>query len=217
MRAFNEGSNKLVKDSGRSMFNPTQPDSEAQDFELRFDELVFQTDEQRPETVHRAQLNSYTDKLNQLTARAIWLFLLAQVNNADGETRQSINLTGKHAKICDLIHDSNMAASHQALFFGNPSVQRRVREQISDVLKYFEGLEGEGQKFRSFFYQDFLGRADRTIAAVRKDGYVDLQAYNLRDLRKVSKLPDVLDPSNLLFLSQQMFERRNFLQESQRA
>ena len=52
---------------------------------------------------------------------------------------------------------------------------------------------------------------------MRKDGYVDLQAYNLRDLRKVSKLPDVLDPSNLLFLSQEMFERRNFLQESQRA
>ena len=59
------------------MFNPTQPDSEAQDFELRFEELVFHTDEQRPETVHRQQLNSYTDKLNQLTARAIWLFLLA--------------------------------------------------------------------------------------------------------------------------------------------
>ena len=44
-----------------------------------------------------------------------------------------------------------------------------------------------------------------------------MQEYNLKDLRKVSKLPNVLDPSNLLFFSKQMFERKDFLESVQRA
>ena len=120
-----------------------------------------------------------------------------------------------------------MAASHQNLFFGNPTPQKRVREQITAVLQFFEKKEGraqrspqvelEGRKFRSFFYQDLLNRADLTIDQVRKENYTNLQEYNLKDLRKVSKLPNVLDPSNLLFLSKQMFERKDFLESVQRA
>ena len=95
------------------------------------------------------------------------------------------------------------------------------------ILQYFEKKEGraqrqpqleqEGRKFRSFFYQDLLSRADLTIDQVRKENYTNLQEYNLKDLRKVSKLPNVLDPSNLLFFSKQMFERKDFLESVQRA
>jgi len=65
----------------------------------------------------------------------------------------------------------------------------------------------DSRKFRSHFYQDLLRRADATIDAIKKDDYTDLQSYNLKDLRKYSKLPNVLDPLNLMFLSRQLFER----------
>ena len=60
--------------------------------------------------------------------------------------------------------------------------------------------------------KDFLKRADQTITQVRKDNYTELSSYKLRDLRKVSKLPNVFDPCNLLFLSAQIFELESFLQ-----
>ena len=40
-----------------------------------------------------------------------------------------------------------------------------------------------------------------TIDQVRKDNYTELSSYKLKDLRKVSRLPNVFDPNNLLFLS----------------
>ena len=40
---------------------------------------------------------------------------------------------------------------------------------------------------------------------------------NLKDLRKLTKYDRVLDPSNLIFLAKQMFERPNYLTERQRA
>ena len=54
--------------------------------------------------------------------------------------------------------------------------------------------------------KDFLKRADQTITQVRKDNYTELSSYKHRDLRKVSKLPNVFDPCNLLFLSAKIFE-----------
>jgi len=45
-----------------------------------------------------------------------------------------------------------------------------------------------------------------TIDQVRKDNYTELSSYKLKDLRKVSKLTNVFDPNNLLFLSKQIFK-----------
>jgi hypothetical protein len=84
-------------------------------------------------------------------------------------------------------------------------------------LRFFdEDDSNDGKKFRSAFYQDLLRRADQTIDAVRRDDYTELQSYNLKDLRKLSKLPNVLDPLNLLFLSRQLFEMGQFLNSAQR-
>lgn len=55
-----------------------------------------------------------------------------------------------------------------------------------------------------------------TIDAVRKENFVDLQSYNLKDLRKVSKLPNVLDPTNILFLSKQLYDKPGYLKGTQR-
>lgn len=84
-------------------------------------------------------------------------------------------------------------------------------------MRFFdEDDSNDGKKFRSAFYQDLLRRADQTIDAVRRDDYTELQSYNLKDLRKLSKLPNVLDPLNLLFLSRQLFEMGQFLNSAQR-
>ena len=50
-----------------------------------------------------------------------------------------------------------------------------------------------------------------TIDQVRKDNYTELSSYKLKDLRKVSRLPNVFDPNNLLFLSKQIFKLEKFL------
>lgn len=75
----------------------------------------------------------------------------------------------------------------------------------------------DGAKFRSCFVKDFLKRADATIDQARKENYTELSNYKLRDLRKVSKLPNVLDPNNLLFLSQQIFEKEKYIYGNVRA
>jgi hypothetical protein len=59
--------------------------------------------------------------------------------------------------------------------------------------------------------KDFLKRADMTIDQARKDNYTELSSYKLKDLRKVSKLSNVFDPNNLLFLSKQIFKLEKFL------
>jgi len=48
---------------------------------------------------------------------------------------------------------------------------------------------------------------------VRKDNYTELSSYKLRDLRKVSKLSNVLDPNNLMFLSEAIFDLEKFLEK----
>ena len=67
-----------------------------------------------------------------------------------------------HNKICDLIHDSNMAASYQRIYFGDKISQNIVRDQILKLLQFFDTLP-EGAKFRNNFYKDFMRRADLTI------------------------------------------------------
>lgn len=73
-------------------------------------------------------------------------------------------------------------------------------------MRFFDSGAETQRKFIGFFVKDFLKRADLTIEQVRKDNYTELGSYKLRDLRKVSKLPNVFDPNNLLFLSKQIFQ-----------
>jgi len=51
--------------------------------------------------------------MNQIVARSIWLRLMSEASvGIDSDTKNSINAAAMHIKICDLIHDSNMAASY---------------------------------------------------------------------------------------------------------
>ena len=60
---------------------------------------------------------------------------MSELNNGvDPETKNSINATVMHARICDLIHDGNMSASYQNLYFNDGRPQRVVREQIRLLL-----------------------------------------------------------------------------------
>jgi len=75
-----------------------------------------------------------------------------------------------HIKIYDLIHDSNMAASYQRIYFGDNLSQKNVRSQISKLLHFFDTLP-EGTIFRDNFYKDFMRRADLTIEQIKKENY----------------------------------------------
>ena len=48
----------------------------------------------------------------------------------DNETHNLINSNAMHVRVCDLLHDTNMAVSHQAIFFGDPTAMLGVRKQI---------------------------------------------------------------------------------------
>jgi hypothetical protein len=128
------------------------------------------------------------------------------------------NLSGKHQIIFDLLHECNMEAAHERIFLGNPQPEKETQDQIKEILLYFDqDVEStDAKKFRSSLYQDLLRRADNTIDAIRRDDFTELQSYNLKDLRKLSKLSNVLDPLNLLFLSRQLFEMTNYLNAAQR-
>ena len=56
----------------------------------------------------------------------------------DSDTKNIINATAMHPKICDLIHDSNMSASYQNIYFGDKGQQKIVRGQITKLLRYFD-------------------------------------------------------------------------------
>lgn len=72
-------------------------------------------------------------------ARSIWLRLMSEVSDSiDADTKNIINATAMHPKICDLIHDSNMSASYQFIHFGDKRPQREVRSQISKLLQFFD-------------------------------------------------------------------------------
>lgn len=72
-------------------------------------------------------------------ARQIWLRLMSEVTEGiDADTKNIINATAMHSKICDLIHDSNMSASYQSIFFGDNIQEKIVHAQITKLLKYFD-------------------------------------------------------------------------------
>ena len=56
----------------------------------------------------------------------------------DADTKNIINATAMHPKICDLIHDSNMSASYMNIYFGDTHQQKVIREQITKLLTYFD-------------------------------------------------------------------------------
>ena len=81
-------------------------------------------------------------------------------------------------------------------------------------MKYFDDIELiEAKKFREYFIQNFLARADITIQNILD---TDLQSFTLRELRKVVK-SSYLDPSNLIFIARQLFSHQNYIQDKQRA
>ena len=86
---------------------------EASEYRNRFDEFVFESDNRNPGELQRRQLKSCLGKVNQILARQIWLRLMSEVTDGiDSDTKNIINATAMHPKICDLIHDSNMSASY---------------------------------------------------------------------------------------------------------
>jgi len=190
MGKFTAESDKLIQEGGKEFFNPVKVNLEKSELRNRFDEIVFENDSRNPGELQRKQLKSCLSKITQITASQIWLRLMSIVseNPDDLDTQNIINATAMHPKICDLIHDRNMSASYQTLYFGDSRQQRVVRGEIEKLLRFFDSGAETQRKFIGFFVKDFLKRADLTIEQVRKDNYTELGSYKLRDLRKVSKL-----------------------------
>lgn len=99
------------------------------EYRNRFDEIVFESDTRNPGELQRKQLKSCLAKVNQIMARQIWLRLMSEVvtDGIDADTKSIINATAMYPKICDLIHDSNMSASYQSIYFGDQRQQNIIR------------------------------------------------------------------------------------------
>ena len=113
MKKFTADSDKLIQEGGKEFFNPVTLNNEQSEYRNRFDEIVFATDTRNPGQLQRQQLKSCLGKINQIMARSIWLCLMSEITDGiDADTKNIINATAMHSKICDLIHDSNMSASY---------------------------------------------------------------------------------------------------------
>lgn len=168
MSKFTAENQKLVEENGERYFYKLG--SSGKDESEAFQEIVFETALNSRSNLSRKQLHSSLLKINQLIARSILLKILSEAENVDSETQKFITSSSMHIKICDLIHQSNMAASHQRIFFCDKQSQEVVRDQISSLLKFFD-VSQVGGKFRIFYIKDFLKRADQTIEQVKKDDY----------------------------------------------
>jgi len=206
MAKFMSGSSptKFTDDNGKDYFNDGEANFSAE-IKQNFQSQAFLFDE-NPHAVMQQELNKLIVSTSSLVVRKTWLHLISLINGIQSDNRRMFNLKGKHQMILDLIHECHMEAAHERIFLGNSKPEQETQKQIRELLLYFNQDESpDGAKFRSAFYQDLLRRADQTIDAVRRDDYTELQSYNLRDLRKLSKLSNVLDPMNLIFLSRQLF------------
>lgn len=137
MQKFSEGSNKLVEENGKEYFIGQSNQSD-RDFSSRFDDLAFKWNESDPKTVLQEQSHQFLEIYSMLMARKIWLFLMSQLKTAAKDIGQALNMSNVHKKVCNLVHDSHMAASHERIFFGYEVNEQETQQMISDVLEYFE-------------------------------------------------------------------------------
>ena len=121
MQKFMQDSRQLIEENGKEYFVGNDSAKKQENYQNRFDEIVFQSDNNKPDVLHRKTYNSCIGKLNQLVARSIWMFLLSHINKTDDDTKAAFNLGSQAKKLNDMIHDSNMSAAHQNLWFGNPA------------------------------------------------------------------------------------------------
>ena len=95
-----------------------------------------------------------------------------------------------------------------------------VNDQIKKLLDYFEQEDKNSFKehsnknsFREHFVRDFLQRANYTIELIKSKDYEHFSRYRtLKEFRKETMNHPVLDPNNLLFLSREISDRKNYLQ-----
>lgn len=166
MQKFSEGSNKLVEENGKEYFVSTNDASEGE-YSSRFNELVFKWNETDPRPIFQEQNHRFLEIYSMLMARKILLFFMSQLKSSALDIGQVMNMANVHKKVCNLVHDSHMGASHEHIFFGEEMTEQETQQMISNVLELFEKKheptdptekakyeteEFEKKKFRTIFY-----------------------------------------------------------------
>lgn len=95
-----------------------------------------------------------------------------------------------------------MTASHVNEFHGNPQIVEQCKEQIIALLKFMKKIP----QFSSYFVKDLLMRASMTLEKAATEDFKDLGNFSIRNLRKAMDGSPLLDPLNLLFLREQVFD-----------
>ena len=141
--------------------------------------------------------------IRQSYSRQILLNILSNASESlDDSAKALISKSSSFGKLCDLIHNDYMTSAHVNEFYGNPQILETSKEQIISLMKFMKGVP----EFKSYFVKDLFTRAKMTFEKAASDNFGKLDLFSMKTLRKVMDGSPMLDPLNLLFLRDQIFE-----------
>jgi hypothetical protein len=115
----------------------------------------------------------------------------------DEASKKLISKKASFPKLCDLLHNDFMIASHVKEFHGNSILEEQSKTQIQSMLEYMKDISG----FRSYFVTDLFNRALSTLERCANKEFEKMGMFTLKQLRKATDGIKALDPLNLLFFN----------------
>ena len=141
--------------------------------------------------------------LKQSYSREILLNILSNAQDSlDDQSKELISQKTSFAKLCDLIHNDYMVSSQVNEFHGNPQILEASKQNIHHLLTYMKQIP----QFTDYFLTDLFTRAQMTLKKAAESDFEKIEQFTLKTLRKVMEGAPLLDPLNLLFLREKVFE-----------
>ena len=107
-------------------------------------------------------------------------------------------------RLDDLVHNEHMVVGHQGIVFDVEEDIKKSESRITKTLALFK----ESAAIKKFLVDDFFQRAARSIAANAKTWPDQNRSnYLINSWRERTKVEAILDPMNLILLSNQFIEQ----------
>jgi hypothetical protein len=194
---------KLASDVSENFFRANAPDKPGADtFSENFKNTIFNEQGLGVAEINKTY-HTLVSTLRQNYSRTILMNILQNASESlDDDSKELLTQPSSFAKVCDIVHIDFMIASHVDQFYGNPQMLELSKEQVTALLKFMGTIDG----FKQYFVKDLGLRAKRTLEQAATDNFAQLEKFQLKSLRKAMEGKPMLDPLNLLFLGESIFE-----------
>ena len=194
---------KLSNDVAENFYSgepPSKPDDNS--YAESFKKSIF--DESGTSAVNiKTTYHSCVKSLRQSYGRAILLNILSSSGgDLDKDCLAKISNTGAFKKVSDLMHSDYMTSAHVNFTHGNPLMLETSTQQITFMLKFMKDVPD----FKSYFVKDFFKRGQLTLAKAAHEDFDKLDSFGRDKYRVVMQDSESLDPFNIIFFGQKIFE-----------